>query len=157
MTGPGSGQNPGQNPGTMDCAEIAKEALWCVEALMVGIPTRDALVPLWRGWLGALEAEQAARRKLSASWERWTLGYRAMMLVQWHHEDIARQSDMSGQTYRENRYPDADPSAKPIWRAGHIGLRTVVEALGGPPPQPFTTPESGGARPPGWLAPGESA
>jgi hypothetical protein len=124
---------PVPDPATLTDGQIAVELSRTITALLTAIGTQNAIADVLRRRVATLEAESIARRKRQEAWERWTLGHRAIVLTMWHAEDLARAEDSN--------------TSKPMWRPGNIGLRTVAEALGGPPPQPFTTPESGGPMP----------
>lgn len=128
--------SPVPDPATLTDGQIAVELSRTITALLTAIGTGSAIADVLRRRVATLEAESIARRKRQEAWERWTLGHRAIVLARWHAEDLARA--------------EGGGTDKPIWRPGHIGLRTVAEALGGPPPVPFTTPESGGPAPPGF-------
>lgn len=127
---------PVSDPDTLPDAALATETEGTIVALMTAIGAGNPVADVLRRRLATLEATAIARRKAQEAWERWTPGHRAIVLTMWHAEDLARA--------------EGSNTTKAIWRPGHIGLRTVAEALGGPPPVPFTTPESGGPAPPGF-------
>lgn len=131
--------NPAADPDTLTDAALAAETEGTILALMSAIGAGNPIADVLRRRLATLEAATIARRKAQEAWERWIPGHRAIVLTMWHAEDLARA--------------EGSNTTKPSWRPGGIGLRTVAETLGGPPPVPFSTPESGG---PARLPGGES-
>lgn len=128
--------DPVPDPATLTDGQIAVELSRTITALLRAIDAQSEVADVLRRRVATLEAESIARRKKQEAWDRWSLGLRAIRLQEWHAEDLARA--------------EGSNTTKPVWRPGNIGLRTVAEALGGPPPQPFTTPESGGPFPVGF-------
>jgi hypothetical protein len=128
--------NPVADPATLDDPDLKAEAAKTIRVLLMVLSTQSPSADVLRRRVAALEAEIVTRAKRQEVWNRWTFGHRAIVLTKWHAEDLARAAGTD--------------TSRPIWRPGHIGRRTVAEALGGPPPQPFTTPESGGPAPPGF-------
>lgn len=124
------------DPATLSDEDLAREAETAIANLITAIKAKDPKTDELRKVVASLEAHQDTRRKKNAHWGVLTFGRKAILLWSWHVEDLEREAGLRD-----------DP---PVWRPAGIGIRPVTLALGGPPPQPFTTPESGGPAPPGF-------